>query len=103
MTNDPGKREGAKNQGTDLLKIPGVGENMKEHLQKLGYTCIEELKGENPLEMYERDRIRLGGTLDRCVLYVYRCAVYFAQTQTPDREKLDWWYWKDKTLGDETI
>lgn len=53
--------------------------------------------------MYERDRIRSGGPLDSCVLYVYRCAVYFAQTPQPDMEKLKWWYWKDRALGDETI
>ena len=91
-----------KNNKTDLIKIPGVGHNMKEHLLALGYTCVEDLKGENPLDMYERDRIRIGGELDRCVLYVYRCAVYFARTPHPDKEKLNWWYWKNKTLGDET-
>lgn len=33
---------------------------------------------------------------DRCVLYVFRCAVYFAEHEQPEAEKLKWWYWKDR-------
>lgn len=80
---------------TELQKIPGVGPNMEQHLLRLGYTTIEALKGENPQEMYERNCILSGETLDRCVLYVYRCAVYFAETENPDPEKCKWWNWKE--------
>ena len=33
---------------------------------------------------------------DRCVLYVFQCAVYFAETREAEREpeKLKWWSWK---------
>jgi hypothetical protein len=37
-----------------------------------------------------------GVLIDRCQLYVYRCAVYYAGTPGPDPEKLKWWNWKDK-------
>ena len=33
--------------------------------------------------------------IDRCMLYVLRCAVYFASTPRPEPEKLLWWNWKD--------
>ena len=33
---------------------------------------------------------------DRCALYVWRAAVYYADHETRDPEKLKWWYWKDK-------
>jgi len=33
--------------------------------------------------------------VDRCVLYVYRLAVYFAENETHEPEKLKWWNWKD--------
>ena len=33
---------------------------------------------------------------DKCVLYVFRCAVYFAEHEQHEPEKLKWWYWKDK-------
>ena len=36
-----------------------------------------------------------GQQLDRCVLYVYRLAVYYAEHETHEPEKLNWWYWKD--------
>ena len=33
---------------------------------------------------------------DKCQLYVFRLAVYFAENETHEVEKLKWWYWKDK-------
>ena len=86
---------------TGLQTIPGVGPNMEEHLRALGYESPEALRGADPEEMYLRDCLRCGGTLDRCVLYVYRCAVYFAETPEPEREKCDWWYWKDRPYPPE--
>lgn len=83
---------------TDLRTIPGVGANMKEHFISLGYHWVEDLKEANPEEMYERDRILHGGSLDRCVLYVYRLAAYVANTANPDPQKLQWWLWKDDTI-----
>lgn len=32
---------------------------------------------------------------DRCALYVRRLAVYCAEHESWDPEKLKWWYWKD--------
>ena len=42
------------------------------------------------------DCIQKGFTEDRCELYVFRCAVYYAEHEEHDPEKLKWWYWKDK-------
>ena len=78
-----------------LRAIPGVGPNMARHLEDLGYRDAASLAGADPEELYARDCALHGGTLDRCVLYVYRCAVYFAETERPEREKCSWWYWKD--------
>ncbi len=80
---------------TELQKIPGVGPKMEEDLLQLGYTTIASLKGQYPQVMYERSCAIHGMQLDRCVLYVYRCAVYFAETACPDPEKCKWWNWKD--------
>lgn len=80
---------------TELQKIPGVGPKMEEDLLQLGYTTIASLKGQDPQVMYERSCAIYGMQLDRCVLYVYRCAVYFAETACPDPEKCKWWNWKD--------
>ncbi len=79
----------------ELQKIPGVGKNMEQHLRALGYDTIASLRGADPEEMYVRECAMCGASLDRCVLYVYRCAVYFAETARPDPEKCKWWNWKD--------
>jgi hypothetical protein len=81
---------------TDLKNIPGVGVKTERDLIALGYTSISSLKGQNPQKMYERECMLKGFKVDRCQLYVYRCAVYFANDPNPVPEKLKWWYWKDK-------
>ncbi|MDE6961897.1 MAG: DUF3795 domain-containing protein [Lachnospiraceae bacterium] len=85
-----------KNKNSDLKKIPGVGTNMEQHLQNIGIHCIADLKGKDPEELYRLDCVKKGYQDDRCVLYVFRCAVYFAEQEHHDPEKLKWWYWKDK-------
>mgnify|MGYP002647524124 CR=1 FL=1 len=82
----------------ELREIPGVGEATEKDLIAFGYTTIESLIGANPEEMYERDCIMRGFRVDRCQLYVYRCAVYYAENETHDAEKLKWWYWKDENI-----
>jgi hypothetical protein len=37
--------------------------------------------------------------VDRCMLNVFRCAVYYASNDIHDPELLKWWNWKDKSLG----
>ncbi len=81
---------------TDLRTIPGVGAQIERDLIALGYNSVASLAGEDPEQIYERDCIRRGCRLDRCVLYVYRCAVYYADHAEHEPEKLRWWYWKDK-------
>ncbi len=80
---------------TDLLIIPGVGKKTKQYLANIGIQYVEDLVGKDPEEIYQRDCICQGYQLDRCQLYVYRLAVYFAETESPEPEKLKWWYWKD--------
>ena len=81
---------------SDLQKIPGVGANMEKHLHNIGIRCIADLKGKDPEELYILDSQKKGFQDDKCVLYVYRCAVYFAEHEQHEPEKLKWWYWKDK-------
>ncbi len=80
-----------------LRVIPGVGPSMENDLQRMGYRLVSDLKGQDPQEMYERLMDIEGCHVDRCVLYVFRCAVYYAQTplEEQETEKLKWWNWKD--------
>ncbi len=81
----------------DLRRIPGVGPSIADDLWRLGVHRVDELRGANPEALYGRFCALAGGTVDRCLLYVFRCAVYFAETPEParDPEKLKWWSWKD--------
>lgn len=81
---------------TDLLQIPYVGKNTKKDLQKLGINYIEDLIGKDPYELYFQDCNIKGYQEDKCQLYVFRMAVYYAEHSKHDEEKLKWWYWKDK-------
>ncbi len=83
---------------TDLEVIPGVGPSIAKDLRDLGYADVESLRAQDPDRMYG-DLCALRGThIDRCVLYVFRGAVYFASNQSHDPELLKWWNWKD-SLG----
>ena len=76
-------------------EIPGIGACMASYLHDLGFNEVSELRKADPDEMYEHLRQMRDGKMDHCVLYVFRCAVYYASTQKPDPEKLKWWNWKD--------
>jgi hypothetical protein len=82
---------------SELERIPGVGKNMARHLRNIGYSTIESLKGQDPEEIYIKDCSFQGRQVDRCALYVYRLAVWFAENEEKslDPEKLKWWNWKD--------
>lgn len=81
---------------SELLKIPGVGKSIASDLIDLGIKRIEDLKGKNPEELYKDFCVLRGQKIDRCMLYVFRCAVYFASNKEHDPGKLKWWNWKDK-------
>jgi predicted flap endonuclease-1-like 5' DNA nuclease len=56
---------------SELTKIPGIGNNMAEHLMRAGFPTIESLKGKNPDDVYADH-----------------------DGQLPE-EKQNWWDWKD--------
>ena len=79
----------------ELSRIPGVGPSIAADLFSLGVQEIAELRGANPDSLYADLCARVGQHVDRCVLYVFRCAVYYASESRHDPEKLKWWNWKD--------
>lgn len=85
----------ARREPDDLQSIPGVGPSLAQDLRDLGIQQVAELRGQDPERLYTRLIAQRGVHQDRCVLYVFRCAVYFAETPQPDPERLKWWNWKD--------
>ena len=78
-----------------LQVIPGVGPSIARDLRQLGVRRVADLRGRDPQKLYERLGRERGVRQDPCVLYTFRCAVYFASTARPARERLHWWWWKD--------
>jgi hypothetical protein len=85
-----------KRSATDELQtIPGVGPSIANDLRGIGISRVSDLRGKDPERLYARSNAKRGVIQDRCLLYVFRCAVYFASTTRPSPEKLKWWNWKD--------
>jgi hypothetical protein len=78
-----------------LQVLPGVGPSIAQDLYDLGLRSPDELAGKDPVELYDRLCLLRNQHIDRCVLYVFRCAVYFASSESHDPDKLKWWKWKD--------
>jgi hypothetical protein len=82
----------------DLQRIPGVGPSLAQDLVDLGIDSVAALRGRDPQELYDRLCHITAAHQDRCVLYVFRCAVYFASEAKPAPKLLKWWNWKDTKL-----
>lgn len=79
----------------ELQNIPGVGPSLAKVLTDLGYDRVSQLRGSDPEQMYQKLGALRGEHIDRCVLYAFRCAVYYASNSAHDPELLKWWKWKD--------
>jgi hypothetical protein len=80
---------------TDLQTIPGVGPSLARDLLDLGYRRVTDLKDADAERMYEDLCRQRGHPVDRCVLYVFRCATYYASHTDHEARLLKWWNWKD--------
>lgn len=83
----------------DLRTIPGIGPSLALDLVDLGFDHPSDLVNEDPEKMYTDLCEMRGQHIDRCVLYVFRCAVYFSSNDTHDPELLKWWNWKGREVS----
>jgi len=79
----------------NLQTIPGVGKKLAQMFVNIGIKKVSDLKEQKPEDLYFKICSDQGYPVDRCVLYVCRCSVYFAENEAHDPEKLKWWNWKD--------
>jgi hypothetical protein len=86
----------SKKESAGLQVIPGVGPSITEDLNRLGIKKVSCLKNKDPEKLYTRFCALEGHPVDRCLLYVFRCAVYYASHQKRDPELLKWWNWSDE-------
>ena len=88
-----------KNQ-QGLQIIPGIGKSLERDLLLIGIKKVDDLKGKDPEKLYRKLEKVTGTHQDRCVLYTFRCAVYFASHSKHESEKLKWWNWSDLNFND---
>ena len=87
----------------ELMQIPGVGKMTADDLWNLGVRSIADLKDRDPEELYRQLCDYQGVHVDRCMIYVFRCAVHFASNHVHDPEKLKWWNWKESLLNGDPV
>ncbi|MDX9970386.1 MAG: helix-hairpin-helix domain-containing protein [Candidatus Gracilibacteria bacterium] len=83
------------NSHKNLETIPGIGKIMSKEFFNIGIKSVQDFKKQDPEDLYNKICAKQGLQVDRCVLYVCRLAVYFAENKIHDPEKLKWWNWKD--------
>jgi len=79
-----------------LQSVPGIGPKISQKLHRLGIHHPQDLCGQDPQNLYDSYQKLVGHPVDRCLLYVFRCAVYYCETAEPEAERLKWWFWKDQ-------
>jgi hypothetical protein len=84
----------AKSTSNELEQIPGVGTAIAQDMRDIGIGSVSQLKGRDPEKLYEKLCDFKAGPVDRCMLYVLRCAVYYASNTEHDPELLKWWNWR---------
>jgi len=79
-----------KTQLNDLRRIPGVGPRIAEDLTSIGIRAVTDLKGKDPEKLYQQLCRRVGKPVDRCMLYVFRCAVDCSRKRGASAGKRPW-------------
>jgi len=79
-----------------LEQIPGVGKTIARDMHNIGIHSIDDLNGLRAEQFYDRLCEFKASPVDRCMLYVFRCAIYYASNTDHDPQLLKWQNWKDK-------
>jgi nucleotidyltransferase/DNA polymerase involved in DNA repair len=75
-----------KNDIRILMALPGVGKSIAHDLWNIGIHKVSDLSGQNADALYDLSNKFNGKVQDRCLLYVFRCAVYYANT--PEKKQV---------------
>ncbi len=80
----------------ELMGIPGMERAVADDLMVMGINKVSDLKEVSAERLYARLNHEARTVQDRRILYIFRCAVYYASNNTHEEEKLSWNYWKDR-------
>jgi nucleotidyltransferase/DNA polymerase involved in DNA repair len=76
-----------------LLSLHSVGTATVKDLNLLNIHTVDDLKSQDPQEMYERLCSLTQQKHDICVLDVFCAAVEQAKNPQLPRKQANWWYW----------
>lgn len=79
-----------------IKQIPGVGEAIAQDFWDIGIHSVDQLKDQSAEQLYQKLCSFKASPVDKCMLYVFRCAVYYASNTKHNPQLLKWWNWKDK-------
>jgi len=79
-----------------LETVPGIGKSIAKDLRDIGIHKVTDLIDKSPRKLYDDLCEKRKIIIDPCVLYVFRCAVYYAENDNHNPELLKWWNWKDR-------
>ena len=80
---------------SELRNIPGVGTKTEQTLIALGYGSLKALRDADPDELYIKACLLENEQMDKCALYVFRCAVAYAKDPAPNPNEYRWWFFTD--------
>jgi len=83
-------------ESESLLSIPGISKKIAQDLHIIGIHHVKDLIGQNPETLYNDLCSEYKKRIDPCLLYTFRCAVYYAENDKHDPALLKWWNWKNK-------
>jgi hypothetical protein len=78
----------------ELTALPNVGPAIARRLVSLGIEAPDDLKGEDPEEMFYRLTELRGRAEDPCVLYTFRAVVAVAEGEAAR----PWWHYSRSRL-----
>lgn len=70
-----------------LEDLPNIGKAVAADLRRIGINSPGQLKGKNPLELYDSLCLKTGVRQDPCMLDVFMSVVHFMDGGDP----LPWW------------
>jgi len=79
-----------------LEQIPGVGRKIAQDLRSIGLNSVDDLRGRSAEKLYKKLCNFKATPVDKCMLYVLRCAVYYASNKNHDPNLLKWHNWKNR-------
>lgn len=83
---------------TDFMQIINIGPKMAKQFREIGLKKPMDLKGEDPLRLYQKSIKKRGEFLDPCALDCYISAVDYMNGNSPKT----WWSYTEKRKGKYT-